>query len=144
MTRLPSDHEAVTTHRTHVESVGRTSRPQVPVPETVEVAIGDVVRLTLADETRHARVRETLGGGRDLRGAYANARLARAGDAGEGDDHLREWVESAGLSTGDAVLFDTVTPGFQYGLRRPGERVVYTALDPPASSLSDIARDVDG
>jgi len=37
-----------------------------------------------------------------------------------------------------------VTPGFQYGLRRPGERVVYTALDPPASSLSDIARDVDG
>jgi len=140
--RVPADHDAVTTHRTHVERVGRTSRPRVPLPEGLAVAVGDVVRVSLGGETYHAQVRESLDGSRDLRGAFANARLARAD--GEGEDHLAPWLESIGLGAGDPVLVDAVTPGFMYGLRPPGQRVVYDARNPPSSSLADIARDIDG
>jgi hypothetical protein len=51
---------------------------------------------------------------------------------------------AAGVSAGDPLLVDVATPGFAYGLCRPGERVVYRAADPPRSSLADIARDLDG
>lgn len=39
---------------------------------------------------------------------------------------------------------DAVTSGFMYGLRRPYEAVVYDAVDPPSSTLADIARDIEG
>lgn len=140
--RVPSDHDAVTTHRTHVERVGRTARPRVSLPGVLDVTVGDVLRVSLAGETYHAQVRESLGGGRDLRGAFANARLARA--EGEGENHLPQWLDSVGVGTDDPLLVDAVTPGFMYGLRPPGQRVVYAAQDPPSSSLADIARDIDG
>lgn len=140
--RVPSDHDAVDTHRSRLRQVGPTSRPRVPIPAGVDVAAGDVIRLSLEGETYHAQVRESLDGDRDLRGAFANARLART--EGEGEDYLSAWVEEVGLEPGDPVLVDVVTPGYELGLRRPGERIVYEATDPPSSSLADIARDLDG
>jgi hypothetical protein len=140
--RVPSDHDTVRSHRTRVAEVGRTGRPRIPLPDAVGVAVGDVVRVSLEGETYHAQVRETLDGERDLRGAFGNARLARTD--GEGTDALRPWLADAGVSVGDPLLVDVVTAGHEYGLRRPGERVVYAASDPPSSSLADIARDVDG
>jgi len=138
--RLPSD--AVDSHRTHVERVGSTSRPRVPLPAAVDVTVGDVVRLSLEGERYHTQVSDALDGSPDIRDAFANARLART--PGEGDDHMRAWIDSVGLSIGDAVLVDVVTPGYKLGLRRPGERVIYEATDPPTGSLSDIARNLDG
>lgn len=140
--RLPSDHPAVETHRIHLEAVGRTGRVRVPVPSTLEVATGDVVRLFLDGDGFHAAVEETLGGDLAIAGAFDNARLARAGD--EGTDRFREWVQDRGLAAGDPVALDVVTAGYAYGLRNPGERVVYRAPDPPADSLRDIAADLDG
>jgi hypothetical protein len=140
--RVPSDHEAVRSHRTRVAEVGHTGRPRIPLPGVVDASVGDVLRLSLEGETHHARVRETLDGERDLRGAFGNARLARTD--GEGEDALRPWLDDVGVSVGDALLVDVVTAGHEYGLRRPGRRVVYEASDPPASSLADIARDLDG
>ncbi len=140
--RVPSDHDAVQSHRTTVAQVGRTGRPRIPLPDGVDAAVGDVLQVSLEGETYHAQVGEALDGDRDLRGAFPNARLARA--EGEGENALRAWLEEAGVAVGDPLLVDVVTPGYKYGLRRPGERVIYTATDPPASSLADIARDLDG
>ena len=140
--RVPSDHDAVETHRTAVERVGRTPWPRIPLPEAVEAAAGDVVRVSLEGETCHAQVQVPLGGGRDIRGAFANARLART--EGEGENRLHAWLDTVGLSAGEPVLLDAVTPGHEYGLRRPGHRVVYAATDPPPTGLADIARDLDG
>lgn len=141
--RVPSDHDAVETHRTHVERVGRTARPRVGLPAAVALAPGDVVRVSLEGEPYHARVRDSLAGDHDLRGAFANARLARESE-GEGENHLPAWLGSVGVGPGDPLLVDAVTPGYAYGLRRPGRRVVYEAPEPPTSSLADIARDIDG
>ena len=140
--RLPSDHAAVESHRVHLDRVGRTSRPRVPVPAAVDVAVGDVIRVSLEGTSYHAQIAEALDGTPDIRGAFDNARLART--PGEGDDHFQPWTESVGLGVGDPVLVDVVTPGYKLGIRRPGERVVYDATDAPSSSLSDIARDLDG
>jgi hypothetical protein len=140
--RVPSDHETIASHRSHVESIGRTNRPRLPLPDAVDAAAGDVLRLSLEGDTYHAQVQESLDGGLDVRGAFDNARLARADD--EGENRFAEWAAEVGLSAGDAVLVDVVTPGFKLGVRRPGERVVYDATDAPSSSLSDIASDIDG
>ena len=140
--RVPSDSDAVETHRTHVETVGRTARPRVPVPDAIDLAVGDVIRLSLEGDTYHTQIAEALDGTPDIRGAFANPRLARTPT--EGEDHLRPWTEAVGLGPGDPVLVDVVTPGFKLGLRRPGERIVYEATDAPSGSLADIARDLDG
>lgn len=140
--RVPSDHDAVDSHRLHVETVGATSRPRVPLPEAVDLAEGDVIRLSIEGDVSHAQVASTLSGTLALAGAYDNARLAREAD--EGTDHLREWLDDHGIGGGDPLLLDVVTPGYAYGLRRPGDRVVYAAVEPPSDSLSGIARDLEG
>jgi hypothetical protein len=140
--RVPSDHDAVGSHRTRVAEVGRTGRPRVLLPEAVDAAVDDVVRLSLAGDTYHTQINRSLDGERDLRGAFANARLARTD--GEGNDALRPWLDAVGVSVGDPLLVDVVTARHEYGLRRPGQRVVYEPSDPPSSSLADIARDIDG
>ncbi len=140
--RLPSDHATVDSHRTHVDSVGRTGRLQVPLPETIEASVGDVVRISLEGDSYHTQIAESLDGEATIRGAFANARLART--PGEGEDNFQSWAESVELTSGDPVLVDVVTPEYKFGLRRPGERVVYEATDAPSDSLTDIARDIDG
>ena len=137
--RLPSDHDAVSSHRVHLESVGRTGRPRVPVPAALDLAAGDVVRVSLEGEPGHVEVTEALDGTIVIDAVADNPRLARAG---EGADRLREWTDAVGLGTGDPVLVDVLTAGYAYGLRRPGERVVYAAPDAPADSLASIAEDL--
>lgn len=138
--RLPSDHDAVESHRVTLSTVGHTGRPELVLPAALDLAPDTVIRLSLEGAVAHAQIEETLRGEPAIRGAFDNRRLARTADAGE--DRLGPWAEDAGLRSGDSVLLDVLTEGFAYGLRRPGRRVVYEAPDAPADSLSDIARDL--
>jgi hypothetical protein len=139
--RVPSDHDAVDTHRVTVEAVGRTGRPRVILPDEVALTDGDVVALGLDGEDVYGYVDTSIEGELVVTHAADNRRLARERD---GENRLAEWVDSADVSLGGSVHFDVITTGHQYGLRTPGTRVVYTASDPPDSSLSDIADGLDG
>jgi len=138
--RVPSDHDALPTHRVNVETVGRTGRLRVPLPEAVDTD-RTVVRLSLAGTDAHARVRIDLGGAPVVERAAPDAALARSGD---GADLLADWLAEHGLTAGDAMVVDVLAPGYQYGLRPPGERVVYRVRDPPRDGLRDIAEGLDG
>lgn len=139
--RLPSDHDAVQTHRGPVSQVGRTGRPEVAIPDALPLEDGDVIHLVLDGEQYHGQVETTLEGDTVIRRAADNARLVREG---EGEDRLSEWFDAIDVAFGDSVHFDVVTEGHKYGLRSPGNRVVYSATDRPDSSLTDIARNLDG
>ena len=139
--RVPSDHDAVDTHRVPVEAVGRTGRPRVVLPDEVGLDDGDVVTLALDGDDYESRVETTLDGDLTVTHVADNRRLARERD---GANRLVEWVADSTVSVGGSVHLDVVTAGHQYGLRTPGTRVVYTATDAPDSSLSDIASDLDG
>lgn len=140
--RVPSDHDAVDTHRATVERVGRTDRHKVVVPEAAADAVptDEVVRLDFDDATYHARVEQDLEGVPVFKGAYDTPSLARS--PGDGENHLADWIAGTGVAVGDSVLLDIVTEGFKFGLRAPGERAVYEATEPPSDSLSQIARDL--
>jgi hypothetical protein len=139
--RVPSDHDAVDTHRVPVEAVGRTGRPRVVLPDGVGLSDGDVVTLALDGDNYEAHVETTLDGTLTVTHVADNRRLARERD---GENRLAEWVADGTVSVGGSAHLDVVTEGHQYGLRTPGARVVYTATDAPDSSLSDIASDLDG
>lgn len=134
--RVPSDHATVDSHRVHLETVGRTGRPRVPLPDGLGHTAEELLRLSLEGLETHAQVTADLRGEHGIEGAYPDAQLARTG---EGENRLVGWVDRHGLSAGDPLLLDVVTPGYQYGLRRPGERVVYDAVEAPDDGLSDIA-----
>ena len=135
--RVPSDHDSVQSHRVTVESVGRTDRLRVALPESLSVDPGAVVRLSFDGDDHHTQVEETLDGSLALSGAYANARLARDPDGSE--NRLAAWLAETGRAAGQSVLLDVLASGGHYGLREPGSRVVYTVREPPSESLSDIA-----
>lgn len=139
--RVPSDHDSLSSRRTHLESVGRTSRLRVVLPDDLDepVTPDDEIELSLEGNSFRARIDDTLDGDPCIERAADNARLARTG---EGENRLAEWLADVGLGAGDPVLVDEVTPGYKLGLRRPGERVVYVATEPPSDSLADIARDI--
>jgi len=139
--RVPSDHDAVDTHRVPIEAVGRTGRPRVVLPDDLGLSDGDVVSLSLDGDGYEARVETSLDGDLTVTHAADNRRLARERD---GENRLAEWVADATVSVGGSAHFDVVTDGHQYGLRTPGKRVVYTATEAPSSSLSDIASELDG
>ena len=134
--RVPSDHAAVDSHRVRLETVGRTGRPRVPLPDAFDHTAGDVLRLSLEGIEAHAQVTADLRGEPGIESAHPDAQLARTG---EGENRLAAWVDRHGLGAGDPLLVDVVTPGYQYGLRRPGERVVYDAVEAPDDGLADIA-----
>ncbi|MFB6083651.1 MAG: hypothetical protein ABEJ94_05350 [Halorientalis sp.] len=138
--RVPSDHDAVVTHRATLERVGRTDRPKVVVPEDATVPTDEVVRLVVDGRTCHARVETGLQGDPEITGAYDTPTLAR--DPGDGRNRLQAWVTEADVSVGGSVLLDVVTEGFKYGLRAPGERTVYEATEKPDAGLSSIADDL--
>ena len=140
--RVPSDLDAVPSHRVRLTEVGRTGRLAVPLPDAVEATVEDVVVLSLEGAEVHAPVAEDLRGDRRIEGAFENARLART--AGEGEDRLSAWASSVGVAAGDRLLLDVLAAGYAFGLRRPGERVLYRARDPPDADLADIARDLEG
>ncbi|WP_324665546.1 DUF7112 family protein [Haloarcula sediminis] len=139
--RVPSDHDAVDTHRVPIEAVGRTGRPRVVLPDDLGLGDGDVVSLVLDGDSHEARVETSLDGDPTITHAADNRRLARERD---GENRLAEWVADADVSVGGSAHLDVVTEAHQYGLRTPGRRVVYTATAAPDSSLSDIASDLDG
>jgi hypothetical protein len=139
--RVPSDHDAVDTHRVPIEAVGRTGRPRVVLPGTLDVADGSTVTLSLDGDDFYATVGTTIEGDLGITHAADNRRLARER---EGENRLAEWVEQAAVSLGGSAHLDVVTAGHHYGLRTPGTRAVYTATDAPDSSLSDIASDLEG
>ncbi|MDG5775530.1 hypothetical protein VB773_06890 [Haloarculaceae archaeon H-GB2-1] len=135
--RISSDNDAVETVRATLERVGRTDRPQITLPDDADVPTDEVVRLSISGTEYHAHIEASLDGTPVIRGAFDNARLARTPD--EGAERLAEWVESDGIEFGGSVLFDVVTAGFKYGVRSPGERVIYDATDAPDDSLAAIA-----
>ncbi len=137
--RLPSDHDDVATHRARLSRVGRTDRVQVELPDAVAAPVDEPVRVALDGTDYHGLIERDLDGDRVLRRVRDNARLAREGD---GEDRLGEWADAAGVGPGESVAFDVVTPEYAYGVRTPGERVVYDATEPPSDSLSDIASDL--
>jgi hypothetical protein len=155
MPRVPSDDEGVASIRVSLARSGGTRRPCVRIPEdddldgrvesgtceSLTMTAGDVIRVVIDREERYAPVTAD-GSGRILRGAFDNRRLAR--EAGGGENRLVAWLDANDREPGDSVVLDVIVPGELYGLRIPGERVVYDATRGPPSSLADIARDLDG
>lgn len=156
MDRIASDNPAIETLRTTVARHGGT-RKRIELPAATDgnadgdagaadseaiPPIDEVVRLVIDGTTYHARIE---GGFADadpyVAGAYETPDMARAGD---GTDHLGPWLESTGRSAGSTVLLDAIEPGFAYGLREPGERAIYDAVEKPSDSLASIARDLEG
>lgn len=139
MDRIASDNPAIETRRAAVARHGGT-RKRVEIPG--DVPTGEVVRLVLDGTTYHARIE---GGFADadphVAGAYETPEMARSGD---GTERLQAWLDAADRSPGSTVLLDVIEPEFAYGLRAPGEEVVYDAIEKPPDSLASIARDLEG
>lgn len=138
--RVSSDHDTVESHRVHLSTVGRTSRFQLPLPDELSCETGDVVSLSLAGDQAYAEVETTLDGDPAVRGAFADRNLARSRN---GEDEFDGWLQGTDATAGDPLVLDVLTPGYAYGLRFPGDRVVYVAPEKPDSSLQSIAQDLD-
>lgn len=136
--RIPSDHAAVESHRVRVTTVGRTRRRQVELPVPLEV--GERIYCSLEGSPAHAVVRAGLDGGATLQDAFLTREAARTR---AGEDRLAAWLDEGGLTGGEALVLDVLREGYAYGLRRPGERVVYAPPEPPNASLADIAERVE-
>ncbi|GGM72556.1 hypothetical protein J2752_002388 [Halarchaeum rubridurum] len=134
--------EGVRTLDTVLERYGSTNRPQLRVADPDAVPTGEVVRLVVDDTEYRARIEADASGNAVLRGAFESPRLART--PGEGENHLRAWLQGLDLDYGRTVHLDVVTPDYKYGVRAPGERATYAATDAPDEGLASIARDLDG
>lgn len=141
--RVASDHASVETVRGTIARQGGTRRPRIVLPaETTDrFPIDESVRLVIDGHTRHAYVGLDAEGCPEIQGAYDSPRFAREH---EGANRLAEWIDDAGLTVGRSVLVDIVVADVQYGLRQPGDRAVYTAVEPPSNDLTDIAADLVG
>jgi len=138
--RIPSDHDAVESHRAHLDGIGRTRRLQLPLPSALSCSVDDVVSVSFDGGVHYAQITRTLDGDPAIRGAFPDRQLARTGDA---DNEFRAWLQAVGLSPGDPIVVDVLTDGHDYGLRLPGDRVVYEPPGEPDSSLAAIARGLD-
>ncbi|ERG89519.1 MAG: hypothetical protein J07HX5_01684 [halophilic archaeon J07HX5] len=141
MSRIPSDHATVTSHPLAIDQVGRTSRLQVPLDPVapLELTPGAVLSLSLSGTQRYAQLTQTLAGAPALRSAFQTRRLARVEEPTTEDNRLTDWINGADLVAGNRVVFDVLAAGHAYGLRVPGERVVYDPPARPDPDLSDIA-----
>lgn len=142
MERIPSDHDSIRSMRATLVSHGPTRRPAIELPEedADAVPIDEVVRLSLSGTERHARF-TTYADSVRATGAFDAPDLARS--PGDGANRLREWVEETDLEIGRTVHLDVIEDGFKYGVRAPGERVVYDAPDAPDDSLASIAKRIE-
>ncbi len=138
--RIPSDHETITSHRVSLSSVGRTSRVQVVLPDALDCDPFDIVSLALSGRNYHSQLTRAVSGDIVIMGAFANRRLARTA---EGENQFQQWVADSGRGPGDSLELDVLRDGFAYGLRIPGERVIYEPPEPQRSSLSDIAQSLE-
>lgn len=135
---ITSDHPTVESTRITCSEVGRTGRLRLLLPTNWEP--DGYVRLLIDGDRTHAPVGSTLEGEPAIEGAYANRRLARAT---EGTNLLQKWLDERGYGPGETLVVDRLTEGQVYGLREPGARVVYEPVDPPDTSLSEIAESLD-
>ena len=155
MPRVASDDEGVASIRVSLARSGGTRRPCVRLPAATElpnrvesgscdalsVRAGDAIRVVIDRTEYHATVDDD-DRGLLIRGVFDNRRLAR--DPSAGTNRLVEWLDESDREPGDSIVLDVVVAGELYGLRLPGTRTVYEATRGPRSSLSDIARDIDG
>lgn len=139
--RIPSDHSSIESHRVHLSTVGRTRRCQVVLPDGLDCEAGDVVFCSLEGDGGFTEITPSLDGEPTVQSVLQTRGAARTRD---GTNELSAWLEGHDLTDGDALVLDVLREGYAYGLRRPGERVVYSPPDPPNSSLADIARNLDG
>ncbi|PSQ26127.1 hypothetical protein BRD03_11380 [Halobacteriales archaeon QS_9_68_17] len=138
--RVPSDHDSVHTVRAALATTGSTRRPRVEIPadEADRFPADEVIRLVVDGSEYHARIDTALTDDtRVVAGAYDSPRFARS--PGDAPNRLLEWIDRADLAVGGSVLVDVVEAEFKYGVRDPGERVVYTATESPDDSLASIA-----
>ena len=138
--RIPADHDAIESYRVHLETVGGTNRLQLPIPRSVESQSGDTCYLSLSGRPTYALIDDALTGEPVIRGSYSNRRIARERD---GENLFRTWLGDRNLSSGNPVVFDVLSNGFSYGVRVPGEQVIYEPPRDRNTSLADIAKSLE-
>lgn len=139
MDRVPSDHRTIDQYRGTVVTHGTGRNRAVELPDAVSVPVGEVIRLSLSGTEYHAQF-ERFAEGVRVTGAFETPTLART--PRDGTNMLDSWLTDKELSAGRSVHLDVIDPDFKYGLRAPGERVIYDAPTPPDDSLAAIARDL--
>ncbi|ERG96027.1 hypothetical protein [Haloquadratum walsbyi] len=141
--RLPSDHDQVQSYRASLTRSGRIRRPSLQLPTEITLTENEIIRLLLDEQQTHARVSvaSVTADEQVIRGAFENSRVART--PGDGENLLNKWCEKHDLEIGDAVEIDVLDAGFCYGLRSPGDRVVYSVPSRPNESLHNIASNLD-
>lgn len=140
--RVSSD--AVPTVRATLAEHGATGRLKLELPadEAERFPVDEVVRVVLDGDVYFARIESSLTGDDLLvSGVFETPSAAR--NPGEGENHLTAWCDEHGRSAGGSVLVDVIEAGFQYGLRAPGGRAVYDALEQPDESLASIASELE-
>jgi hypothetical protein len=134
--RLASD--AVETARATVARRGGPRSRLLRLPDDTPASAGNVVRVSVHTDGEtadgFARV-DADAEGAYLAGVFGNRRLARTD--GEGEDLLAPLL--AGRDPGSSLALDHLDPGHHYGVRPPGERVVYAVPDRRDDSLAGIA-----
>ena len=142
--RISSDHSTVTTVRATLDRSGGLDRPKVTIPEADadRFPSDELVRVVADDTEYRARIESPLADeGLEIRGLYESPRAAR--NPGEGENHLRTWLDGTDVEFGQSVLVDVIEEDFKYGLREPGQRVFYEATESPDDSLANIAERLD-
>ncbi len=140
MDRIPSDNPAVATVDATLERQGRLDRPKVVVDGTDALPTEEVLRIYL-DGDDYRMFPTEKGNDIEIDGAYDTPDEAR--DPRDATNRLAEWMDEEGLDYGRTVHLDTIEDGFAYGLRAPGERAVYPAVEKPSDSLSSIAENLE-
>ena len=138
--RVAHDHPTVETLDATLGRYGGTHRPEIRLPATDAVDVGDVIVVVLDGTEYHSLVANSRGTA-VVRGAYETPRLAR--NPGDGDDALGPWVDDRDLEFGRTIHVDVVDPGYKIGLRAPGETAYYATTNTPDDSLAAIAKDLE-
>jgi len=141
-TRLPSDSNAVDSYRATIVRRGGSRTPCLKFPAAVAetVAVDDRVTIVI-DGTEYYATVAGDDSGRLLYGGYDTRKQART--TGEGTNRLGAWLRGLDREIGDSVVCDVVVDGERYGLRAPGDRVIYTVKHEPRDSLQSIAESLD-
>ena len=142
-TRLPSDSDAIDSHRATIVRRGGSRTPCLELPPAVAevVAVDDHLTIVIDGAEQHATVSGDNTGPL-LYGAYETRKQART--TGAGPNRLGEWLRALDREIGDSVICDVIVDGERYGLRAPGARAVYTVKHEPRDSLQSIAESLDG
>lgn len=119
------------------------NHPKLVLPDdaNTELFPESVVHFVLSGQQYHARIERNFDEVPEIRSVRDNSRLVRER---EGENRLHEWFEANDLGYGRSVHIDVIEPDHLYGVRLPGDRMIYTDIPKPNSSLTDIARDLEG